>query len=117
MSLPILILPHNKSPEFAAWQTSNHWQLRTYFEHGAEKIFSKVATNSPFHLARTFLPHSIDDIVACTYGKPRGQQMSLADQLGFVASTKSTRRSFEKILQQSVLSTPLTTYQADYKDP
>ena len=117
MSLPILILPHNKSPEFAAWQTSNHWQLRTYFEHGAEKIFSKVATNSPFHLARTFLPHSIDDIVACTYGKPSGQQMTLADQLGFVVSTKSTRRSFEKILQQSVLSTPLTTYQADYKDP
>ena len=42
--------------------------------------------------------------------------MSLADQLGLVASTKSTRRSFA-ILQQSVFSTPETTYQADYKDP
>ena len=66
-------MPHNKSPAFAAWKAANQWNLRTYFEHGAEKIFSKVSSDSPFHLARTLLTHSIDDIVACTYGKGSGK--------------------------------------------
>ena len=70
---PILILPHHKSPAFAAWQAADQWNLRTYFEHGAEKIFSQVSSDSPFHLARTLLTHSIDDIVACTYGKGSGK--------------------------------------------
>ncbi len=113
-------MPHHKSPECSAWQEANRWRLRTYFEYGAEKIFSQTSSDCPFHLARPLLAHSIDDIVACTYGRPNAGKTSLADELQLAVSTKNARRSFAQIIQMAKLSVPPTfetTYQADYKDP
>ena len=102
------------------WSAESLCRSGKSITYGAEKIFSHSSSDCPFHLTRTLLAHSIDDIVACTYGRPNAGKMSLADELQLAVSTKTSRRSFAQIIQMAKLSVPPTfetTYQADYKDP